>query len=307
METMKALRLQAFGGSELLAYGDAPRPQPQVGEALVRVHAAALTPSEFTWIGASRTFPLILGHEFSGVIAEVGPEATDLAVGDAVYGLPAFSRDGAQAEYVIVTPSEVAPKPMSIDHAHAAETPISALTAWQALFDHAQITAGQRVVIHGASGGVGAFAVQLAHWRGAHVIAVAAERNASLVRELGADEVVDYAAPSYDEAIRGCDAVLDTVGGDTMARSWSMLKPGGVLISIVDEPSEEQAKALGVRALYFVVEPNRSHLIEIGRLIDAGALRPLVEATYPLANALDAYARAERGRLTGKVVLQVAE
>lgn len=307
METMKALRLQAFGGSEQLAYADAPRPQPQTGEALVRVYAAAITPSEFTWIGASRAFPLIMGHEFSGVVVEVGAGATDIAVGDVVYGLPAFSRDGAQAEYVIVTPSEVAPKPQSIDHAHAAETPISALTAWQALFDHAQMSAGQRVVIHGASGGVGAFAVQLAHAKGAHVIAVASERNAALVRELGADEVVDYAIPGYDETIRDCDVVLDTVGGETLAQSWRMLKPGGLLISIVDEPSEEQAKALGVRALYFVVEPNRSQLIEIGRLIDSGAIRPLVEATYPLAQALDAYARAERGRLTGKVVLQVAE
>jgi NADPH:quinone reductase-like Zn-dependent oxidoreductase len=305
MDTMKAIRLRALGGVEGLIYEDAVRPRPRAGEVLVQVHAAAITPSEFTWIGSDRAFPLILGHEFSGVVTELGPGASGVAIGDAVYGLPAFDRDGAQAEYVIVTPDEIAPKPQSLDHAHAAAVPISALTAWQALFDHARLVAGQRVLVHGASGSVGAFAVQLAHWKGAQVIGTVSERNMHLVRELGADEIVDYATRGYEEAIRGVDVVLDTVGGETVTRSWGMLKAGGLLISIVDEPAQEQAAAYDVRAAYFVVEPNRGQLGDIARLIDAGQLRPSVEAVYPLAQGREAYTRAAQGHLRGKIVLRI--
>jgi NADPH:quinone reductase-like Zn-dependent oxidoreductase len=306
MDTMKALRLRALDGVEGLVYEDVPCPRPQAGEVLARVHAAAITPSEFTWIGADRAFPLILGHEFSGVVAALGPGASGVAIGDAVYGLPAFSRDGAQAEYVIVTPDEIAPRPRSLDHAQAAVVPISALTAWQALFDHAHLAAGQRVLVHGAGGAVGAFAVQLAHWKGARVVGTASARNMQLVRELGADEVVDYATTGYEEAIAGVDVVLDTVGGETLTRSWRMLTPGGILISIVDEPPQEQAAAHSVRAAFFVVKPNRGQLGEITRLIDAGQLRPLVEAVYPLAQGHEAYTRAARGHLRGKIVLSSA-
>lgn len=253
---MKAIRLQAHGGLEHVICEDVPRPRPQAGEVLVRVHAAAITPSEFTWIGPGQRFPLILGHELSGVVAELGPDVQGVAAGDAVYGLTAFVRDGVQAEYAIALPDELAPKPLSIDHVHAAEVPISGLTAWQALFDHAQLAAGQRVLVHGASGGVGAFAVQLAHWKQAHVIGTASARNLSLVRELGSDEVVDYATVGFADAIHELDVVLDTVGGEVQARSWRMLKPGGILVSIVDTPPPEQASAHRVRAAYFVVEPN---------------------------------------------------
>lgn len=307
METMKALRLNTFGGIEHLEYGDIPRPHPQAGEALVRVYAAALTPSEFTWIGESSAYPMVMGHEFSGVVAEVGADTTGVNVGDEVYGLPAFDRDGAQAEYVVVKPSEIAPKPRRIDHTQAAEVPISALTAWQALFDHAQVAAGQRVVVLGASGAVGAYAVQLARRKGAEVIAVAAARHADLVRELGATQVVDYTTPGYEDAIRDVDVVFDTFGGEALERAWPMVKPGGALISIVDRPSNERAEALGIRAILFVVEPNRSQLVEIGQIIDAGALRPLTDATYPLAQSIEAYTRAAQGHLLGKIILRVAE
>jgi NADPH:quinone reductase-like Zn-dependent oxidoreductase len=307
MESMKAIRLRARGGSEHLAYEDAPRPQPQAGEALVRVHAAAITPTEFTWLGADQRFPLILGHEFSGVVAELGPNTAGVRVGDSVYGLPAFARDGAQAEYVIVTPGEIAPKPESLDHTQAAEVPLSALTAWQALFDHARLSADQRLLVQGATGSVGAFAVQLARWKGAHVTGVVSEPNMSRARELGAQDVVDYAMRGFEDAIPGMDVVLDTVGGATLTRSWRMLKPGGILISIVDEPSPEQAATHGARGLFFVVKPDAAQLGAITRLIDAGTLHPLVEAIYPLAEAREAYARAARGHLRGKIVLRVEE
>jgi NADPH:quinone reductase-like Zn-dependent oxidoreductase len=305
VKTMKAVRLQAQGGSEWIACEEVPRPRPAAGQVLVRVHAAAITPSEYTWLGPDQRFPVILGHEFSGVVTELGPEAAGVATGEAVYGLPAFARDGAQAEYAVVLPSELAPKPGSIDHVQAAEVPISGLTAWQALFDHGQIVAGQRILIHGGSGGVGAFAIQFAHWKGAYVFTTVSGRHMDLMRELGADEVVDYTTTGYEETIHELDVVIDTVGGDTQ-RSWGMLRPGGILISIVDTTVQEQATTHGVRGTFFVVEPNQKQLQQISDLIDSGQARPQVEAVYPLAQAREAYARAERGHLRGKIVLNVA-
>jgi NADPH:quinone reductase-like Zn-dependent oxidoreductase len=306
VERMMAVRLQAQGGAEWITCEEAPRPRPAAGQALVRVHAAAITPSEHTWLGPDQPFPVILGHEFSGVVIELGPQTVGVATGDAVYGLPGFARDGAQAEYVVALPSELAPKPRSIDHVQAAEVPISGLTAWQALFDHVPIVAGQRILIHGGTGGVGAFAVQFAHWKGAYVITTVSGSSMDLARELGADEVVDYTASRYEEKIHEVDVALDTVGGETLERSWGMLRPGGLLISIVDDRLQEKAAAYGVRAAYFVVEPNRKQLQEIAGLIDSGYVRPLVEAVYPLSQAPEAYATAERGHLRGKIVLNVA-
>ncbi len=307
METMKAVCLQAYGGFEQLAYRDVPIPQPKEGEVLVRVQAAAITPSEFTWISPDRAFPIILGHELSGVVAALGSGVVDLAPGDEVYGLPAFARDGAQAEYVIALPNELASKPRSIGHVQAAEVPISALTAWQALFDHAHLRAGQRVLIYGATGGVGAYAVQLAKRTGAHVVGTASTQNVGAAKEIGADEVVDYTAVRFEEVIHDIDLVLDTVGGETEERSWGVLKPGGLLISVVTAPSEEQAAAQGARGLFFIVEPSRTQLTEIGQLIDAGELHPLVETTYPIARAREAYAHALQGHIRGKVVLWIGD
>jgi NADPH:quinone reductase-like Zn-dependent oxidoreductase len=180
------------------------------------------------------------------------------------------------------------------------------LTAWQALFDHVPIVAGQRILIHGGSGGVGAFAVQFAHWKGAYVITTVSGSSIDLARELGADEVVDYTTSRYEEMIHEVDVALDTVGGETLERSWGMLRPDGLLISIVDDRVQEKAAAHGVRAAYFVVEPNQKQLQEIAGLIDSGYVRPLVEAVYPLSQAPEAYARAERGHIRGKIVLNVA-
>lgn len=313
METMKAAGITAPGGLDKLAYEAVPRPQPGEDEVLVRVHAAAITPTEVSWsetwktrAGADRPFPIILGHELAGVVVALGPNVTDLAVGQAVYGFNDWDWQGAQAEYCLARPAQLAPKPQSLDFVHAAEVPISALTAWQALFDHAHLAAGQRVLVQGATGGVGAFAVQLAHRAGAHVIATASTHNLDFVRELGADEAVDYTTTRFDEVVHDVDVVLDTVGGEALTRSWGVLNPGGILITIVAVPSQEEAAAHNVRAVFFIVEPDRQQLIEVGRLIDAGQLRPLVAAVYPLDQAGEAYTRAQQGHMRGKIVLRAA-
>ncbi len=312
---MKAVRNPVLKGSpDQLVYEDAPQPQPNAGEVLVRVHAVGVSPAEFTWSnwtlknGEPRPLPLIGGHELSGVVAQVGTGVPGVAVGDAVYGLTDFWRDGAQAEYAIALPSELAPLPRSLDHIQAASVPLSGLTAWQALFDHAQLEAGQRVLIHGAAGGVGSFAVQFAHWKGAHVIAIASASSADFVRELGADELIDYKQVRFETVVHDVDVVLDTQGGETLERSWRVLKRGGLIVGIAnDGPTQERAAQEGVRAVWFVVEPSREELIEINQLIDAGVIKPMVERVLPLAQARAAYTKPAGGSTRGKTVLKVVE
>jgi NADPH:quinone reductase-like Zn-dependent oxidoreductase len=311
---MKAVRIHARGGPEQLFYEDAPQPQPTEGEVLVQVYATAVTPTELGWsttwqtrTGAARHFP-IPGHDLAGVVAGVGPGVTSVTVGEAVYALTDFHRDGAEAEFTIALPGELAPKPRTLDSVQAAAVPLSALTAWQALFEHASLVAGQTVFIHGAAGGVGVFAVQLAHWAGAHVIATASARNRDFLHELGANEVIDYTTTRFEEVVHEVDLVFDTVGGDTLQRSWQLIKPGGVLVTIVSPPpSCEKAKALGIRPFWFVVEPNREELIQIGTLIDAGHLRPIIDTVFPLAQARQAYEQGARGHTRGKMVLRVGD
>jgi NADPH:quinone reductase-like Zn-dependent oxidoreductase len=307
--TMKAIRIHRRGGPDVLVYEDVPIPALQPGDALVRVHAAGISPAEFTWRtwetpdGRSR-IPFIPSHEVSGVVAAVAPDVRDVQVGDAVYGLTDFFRDGGAAEYVTVRATELAPKPRSLDHASAAATPLSALTAWQALFDHARLTPGQRVLIHGAAGGVGSFAAQLARWRGAYVIATASARNVDFVRKLGADNVIDYGATPFETVVRDVDVVLDTVGGRTTEKSWAVLRPNGLLVTIVRQPPEwTGGRAAG--GLFFLVEPSRTQLEELSRLIDAGIIRPVIEAVLPLDRAREAYERGIRNHPRGKLVLAV--
>jgi NADPH:quinone reductase-like Zn-dependent oxidoreductase len=309
MNTMKAIRIHRRGGPEVLVYEDAPIPALQPSDALVRVHAAGISPAEFTWHiwetpdGRSR-FPFIPSHEVSGVVAAVAPDVRDVEIGEAVYGLTDFFRDGGAAEYVAVRATELAPKPRSLDHASAAATPLSALTAWQALFDHARLTPGQRVLIHGAAGGVGSFAVQLARWRGAHVIGTASAPNVDFVRQLGADDVIDYRATPFDTVARDVDVVLDTVGGTITERSWSVLRQNGLLVTIVRQPSDWTAHR-AAKGLFFLVEPRRTQLNELSRLIDAGIIRPIVEAVLPLDRAREAYERGIKDHPRGKLVLAV--
>src|SRR5581483_1631201 len=304
---MKAVCLHARGGPEAFAYGEAPQPRPRAGEVLVRVHAAGVIQTELSWVptwttpaGEPRPLPVIPGHEFSGEIAAVGPDTGDVSVGDPVYGLNDWYRDGASAEYCVARVTDIAPKPAGVDHIHAAATPISALTVWQGLIERAGLVAGQRVLIHGAAGGVGTLAVQLARWRGARVTATASATNLDFVRSLGADEVIDYRAERFEDVVRDVDVVFDTVGGETLERSWGLLKPGGKLVTVA--ASGEQTTDERIRAAYFIVEPSRPQLLEIARLIDAGALRPVVGAVFPLAEAQQAY---EYKPVRGKIVLRV--
>ena len=307
---MKAVRIHRRGGPETLAYEDVPVPALQPGDALVRVHAAAISPAEFTWRiyetpeGRSR-LPKIPSHEISGVVAEVEPDVRDVAVGDAVFALTAFFRDGGAAEYIAVRAADLAAKPRSLDHATAATVPLSALTAWQALFDHARLTAKQRVLIHGGAGGVGSFAVQLARWRGAYVIATASARNVDFVRQLGADEVIDYVATPFETVVHDGDLVLESVGGEVTERSWSVLRPSGMLITIVRQPPDWTA-GRAARGMFILVEPSRVQLNELASLIDAGTIRPFVEAVLPLSQAREAYERGIRHPPRGKLVLAVA-
>jgi NADPH:quinone reductase-like Zn-dependent oxidoreductase len=306
---MKAVRIHIRSGPEALVYEDAPKPQIGPEDALVRVRAAGITPTEFTWSSTFVTqdkkdrLPIVPAFEVSGIVDEVGPEAVGLAKGDSVYGLLNFWRDGAAAEYVAVRASDLAPKPVSLSFANAAAVPLSGLTAWQSLFDHAKLTKGDTVLIHGAGGGVGTFAVQLAHWRGAQVLATCSRGKTGLVKSLGADKVIDYSTMNFQDQLRGLDVVLDTVGGEVLENSWKVLRRGGSLVTIVGDTPEETAAKYGVKGFSILVEPNREELVEIAHLIDNGELKPVVDAVFPLLLAREAYERGLGGHGRGKTVL----
>jgi NADPH:quinone reductase-like Zn-dependent oxidoreductase len=248
---------------------------------------------------------VILGWDVSGVVDSVGAGATRLKPGDEVYSRPDMTRDGTYAEYVAVKESEVALKPKSIDHATAAAIPLAALTAWQALYDAAKISAGQTLLIHGAAGGVGTFAVQLAKRKGAQVIATASKKNHDFLRSLGADECIDYNTTKFEDVVHDADAVLDTITGETMQRSWQVLKKGGILVSILEPPKPEKAAAHGVRCHHTFVQANVEELNELAKLVDAGKLKVIIEKVYPLAEARAAQESNATGHTRGKIVLRV--
>ncbi len=308
---MKAIRIHGRGGPDHLVYDEVPKPHPGPGEVLVRVAAAAIIVTELQWdetyqtaAGEPRPLP-IPGRDLSGVVAEVGAGITEVAVGDAVYARLADDRDGAEAEYALVVPSELAPKPHTLDDVQAAAVPLSALTAWQALFIHAQVSKGQRVLIHGAAGGVGTYAVQFAHWAGAQVLATASARDIDFVRDLGADQIIDYATTRFEDVAHDVDVVFDVVGGDTLTRSWQVVRERGVLVSIVSPRPTNQALRPEVRFVWFIVEPSGEQLRQIGSLIDAGLVRPIVDQVFPLAEARRAYEAGLHGHPRGKIVLTI--
>lgn len=308
---MKAVRLHEQGGPEQLVYEDAPEPQMRAGDAIIRVHATGITPAELTWAETYRNcdgsdrLPTIPGHEISGVVDRVADDVTDVSIGDEVYALTSFCRDGAAAEYVAVHAADLAPKPETLDPVQAAAVPLSALTVWQALFGHARVAPGQRILIHGAAGGIGAFAVQFARWRGAYVIGTASAENRDFLLGLGADEVIYYRHVRFEEAVRDVDVVLDTIGGGTRERSWQVLKPEGILVSLPEPIPEGEAAAHGQRGVFFVVRPDREQLGRIATLIDSGAVRPVIARTVRLAEAREAFERGVAGHTRGKTVLTV--
>src|SRR5882724_3368648 len=315
-QTMKAIRIHNYGGPEVLKYEDAPRPQPQAGEVLVRVHAAGVNPIDWkvreghmkdVW---RHKFPLILGWDVSGTVEEVGagPAAAGrFKIGDEVYGVPDPTRNGAYADYIVVRESEISLKPNSLHHIRAAAVPLAALTAWQSLFDTAQLETGQRVLIHAGSGGVGNFAVQLAKWKRAYVFATASTKNQDLLRKLGVDEPIDYTQQRFENVARNIDVVLDTIAGETQERSWSVLKKGGNLVSLVQGPSEEKAKKLGVRAAFVAGHPSGAQLAEIAKMIDSGKLAPVIDRILPLSEVLRAHELSQSGHIRGKIVLRVKD
>lgn len=308
---MKAVRIHQYGGPEVLGYEDAPRPTPAAGEALIRVHAAGVNPVDWkVRVGrlqgrVNHRLPLVLGWDMAGVVEQIGPGVTNVKIGDAVYARPDIGRDGAYAEYTVVRAAELALKPQSIDFIHAAAVPLSALTAWQSLFDAAQLTQGQSVLIHAGAGGVGHYAIQLARWKGARIITTATQRNAEFVRGLGADEVIDYTATRFEDAAKDVDVVFDTVGGDVYPRSFQALKQGGVIVSLLNQPDEMLTRQYGVRAAYVFVQPNAAQLTQIATLIDQGIIKPHVETVLPLSEARRAHELIEQGHTRGKIVLKI--
>jgi len=268
MENMKVVQVHNYGGPEVLRFEDAPRPTPESGELLVKVHAASVNAIDWKVRAGylKDVFPLPLpyipGWDVSGIVEAIGPGVTQFKKGDEIYAVPdgARSGKGTYAEYVVIKETEAALKPKSNDHIHAAAIPLVALTAWQALFDQAGSSKGQKVLIHGAAGGVGSVAVQLAKWKGAHVIGTASGRNQGLLRELGVDEPIDYEKTRFEDVVHDVDVVLDTLGGDTQNRSWKVLKKGGILVSIVAPPSAEEAAKHSVRSAFLSVHPSSAEL-----------------------------------------------
>jgi NADPH:quinone reductase-like Zn-dependent oxidoreductase len=298
---MKAIRQHPPGGPASLAYEEIETPNAASGEALVRVHAAAITRDELEW--PRERLPATPSYELSGVVAAVGSGVTDIAAGDAVYGLTDFDREGAAAEYGIVRGEFLAPKPRTLGHVESAAIPLAGLSAWQGLFVHGGLTSGQRVLIHGAAGGVGHLAVQLARAGGAYVIGTASSAAVDAVRDLGADEVVDHSSARFEDIVTGVDLVFDTVGGERLERSPAVVRPGGRLVSVAAEPPG----ASGITSTYFVVEPSREQLIELARLADRGDLRPAVAEVFDLRDARRAFERSLDRRVRGKIVLRVSE
>ncbi len=309
---MKAIRTHGRGGPEQLFFEDAPLPEVRRGEVLVRVRATGITPMELTWdesyqyADGTPRIPGIPGHELSGVVSRMAPDVTDFHTGDEVYGLVDFPQDGAAADFAAVRAANLAWKPLTISHEQAAALPLSALTAWQALFDHAGLDVGQSVLIHGGAGGVGSLAVQLARWRGSRVLAKASASNAELVRSLGADEVIDYRTTRFEERLRDIDVVLDTIGGETQERSWQVLRKGGVLVALVSPIPPGVAEQHGVRGEFFIVRGNRRQLNQISNLVEEGNLKPVIAEVLPLASAREAFERGAGVHSPGKIVLRAS-
>jgi NADPH:quinone reductase-like Zn-dependent oxidoreductase len=293
--TMKAVRAHGYGDAGMLSFEDAPLPSPGEGEVLVRVHAASVNPADW------KLRAIIPGRDVSGVVEAVGPGVTRFAQGDAVFG----NADGAYAQYAVANEAALARKPLTVDHIHAAAIPLAALTAWQALFEIAGLKEGRRLLIHGAAGGVGSFAVQLAKWKGARVAGTASSRNQLFLMSLGVDQAIDHFGQRFEDLVGPVDVVLDTVGGDAQRRSWNVLRKGGMLVSTVALPSAEEARRREATAAIFTSRPDGAQLAQIGELIDFGYVRPVVETVLPLSHAKRAHQISAAGHARGKIVLSV--
>jgi NADPH:quinone reductase-like Zn-dependent oxidoreductase len=306
---MKALRTADSGNSPRLIETELPRPIPRAGEVLVRVYAAGVTPAELEWYPTSHTkngdsrSGAVPCHEFSGEIAEIGEGVAEFSIGEEIYGMNDWFADGALAEYCVTQPQCIAAKPRNLNHAEAAAVPIGALTAWQGLFERAKLQPGERLLVQGGAGAVGNFAVQLAHGCGAHVAATVSEQNLEFAKELGADQIIDYKAVAFEDQVRDVDVVFDTVGGDTLRRSWSVLTPTGRMVTIA--AGNETADDERTKRAFFIVEPSHPKLVEVGKQLDAGALRTVVDTIVPFAQAASVYLGTFQKKGRGKVVVSL--
>ncbi len=313
-ESMKAVRIHQYGNPDVLVYEDAPRPIPAAGEVLVKVQAVGINPVDWKTRAGSgmgdsygNVFPMIIGWDISGIVEAVGDEAYQFMIGDEVFGMVRFPDNGsAYAEYVAAPQTHLALKPTNIDHLQAAAFPLVALTAWQALFEAANLTSGERLLIQGAAGGVGHIAVQLAKWKGAQVIGTGSTNNIDFLRELGVDQVVDYSTTRFEDVVAPVDVVFNCVGGDLLTRSFAVIKEGGRLVSIAGKPDADEAEKRHINAQQILVRPVDEHLNEIAKLIEQGHLKMVVTKVFDLKDMNKAHAFAESRELRrGKIVLKV--
>src|SRR5262245_14285852 len=311
--TMKAVVIHEYGGPEVLIHEDIPLPEPNDDQLLIRVIAAGVNPVDgmirsgmFDKEG-NRAFPMILGGDVAGVVEKVGSKVIKFRAADPVFAYVSLDNSGGYATYALVTEREVAPKTKSRTYLEAAAVPIVAMTAWQALVDTAKLSAGQTVLIHGGSGGVGSFAIQIAKARGAKVIATASTANQDFLKQLGADVTIDYKKEKFEDVAKDVDVVLDSIGGDTLARSYGVVKKGGIIVSLVARPSESELQKHGIRGAALNVEPNSQELAEIGKLIDDKKIKVIVSQTFPLSEAMKAQEQVATGHTRGKIVLKIAD
>jgi NADPH:quinone reductase-like Zn-dependent oxidoreductase len=308
METMNAIRVAAYGGPEQLRYEPAPVPTAAPGQILVRVHATSVNPWDYKLASGAfqkmvpLQFPYTPGGEYSGVVEALGDGVTTFKVGDEIYGNCPL---GAYAQFLAAPADSAAPKPRTLSHTEAATLPVAAQTAWQALFDHGKLQRGETVLIHAAAGGVGSFAVQLAHHHGARVLATASASNADYLKNLGADEVIDYKSTPFESVAKNVDLVLDLLGGQTQTRSYAVLKPGGRLVSTVQPPTPEDATRHNVTAAFMGMKASTQNLLKLKELVETGNLRTNVTQTFPLSQARQAWEAAKSGHTRGKIALVV--
>ncbi|MHA2850063.1 NADP-dependent oxidoreductase [Vibrio harveyi] len=309
---MKAARIYNYGSHEVLTIDEVTIPDIATDEVLVKVVASSINPLD--WLLRSGeleelipiSFPHTLGWDFAGVVERVGSKVTEYSVGDAVYSRPEVSRNGSHAEYIAVPAKDIALKPCTISFAAAASLPIASITAWQALFDKGELKCGQRVLIHGGAGSLGAIAVQLAKSQGAYVITTAAAIDHDFVKSLGADEVIDFRNVNFKDVVTDIDVILDTIGRQVQVDSYSVLKENGILVAVNTYPDMELAKSHKVQARFLSIKPDGEHLKKIAKLVDEGQLRPIVGHEYSFQDIAQAYSLSEKGLARGKIVLHVS-
>lgn len=313
---MRAAQINKYGGSEVVEINhSAQKPVVGAGSVLVEVHAAGVNPADWKMREgyfqqmAPLTFPATLGGDFSGVVVEVGEGVSSFKPGDEVYGqaIAVGGGSGSFAEFAAAPAASTAQKPRTVDHTQAAALPLTGVSALQALTEHIKLSAGRKILVHGGAGGIGTMAIQLAKHLGAHVVTTATADEEQYVKELGADEVIDYQQQRFEDAVRNCDAVFDTVGGETYTRSFSALKRGGIIVSMVEQPSEELMEKFGVTAIGQFTRVTSEHLAKLAALVDQGVLKVRVDKVFPLEQAGEALASLQAGRVKGKVVLRVKE